>query len=73
MSKPPLLTPREIIRAFKKIGYTIVHQKGSHIKLMNYETGMILIVPNHREVDRWTLKAIIKDAGISIEEFVALL
>jgi predicted RNA binding protein YcfA (HicA-like mRNA interferase family) len=68
--KPPLLSGNEIIHAFLRAGYIKVGQRGSHIKLFNPIKQITLIIPNHREVDRWTLKGIIKDAGISIEEFL---
>jgi len=72
-SKPPLISGNEVIRALKRTGYHIVSQRGSHVKLYNPATETTLIVPNHREVDRWTLKGILKDAGISTEEFIRLL
>lgn len=71
--KPPLLSGNEIIRAFVHAGYIKVGQRGSHVKLFNPTKQITLIIPNHREVDRWTLKAILKDAELSVEEFIKLL
>ena len=71
--KPPLLSSREIVQAFEKIGYYRVSQRGSHIKIKNDSTQITLIIPDHREVDRWTLKGILRDAEISVEEFLKLL
>ena len=71
--KPPLLSGNEIIRAFLRAGYIKVGQRGSHVKLFNPVKQITLIIPNHREVDRWTLKGILKDAEISVEEFLKLL
>ena len=71
--KPPLLSGREIVKAFKKLGYYPVGQRGSHIKIKNDTTESTLIIPDHKEVDRWTLKGILKDAEISVEEFEKLL
>ena len=71
--KPPLLSGREIVSAFQKLGYYKVSQKGSHIKIRNNEKEIILIIPDHKEVDRWTLRGILKDAEISVEEFIKLL
>jgi len=50
-----------------------VSQKGSHIKIRNAVREITLIIPEHKEVDRWTLKGIIKDAELTVEEFIKLL
>jgi predicted RNA binding protein YcfA (HicA-like mRNA interferase family) len=63
--KPPLLSGRKLVKIFEKLGYVKVSQKGSHIKLKNDETGSVIIIPDHKELDRWTLKTILKEAGIS--------
>jgi predicted RNA binding protein YcfA (HicA-like mRNA interferase family) len=65
--KPPLLSGRKLVKIFDKLGYVKVSQKGSHIKLKNEETGSVIIIPNHKELDRWTLKTILKEAEISDE------
>jgi len=70
--KPPLLSGNEVIHVFLRAGYNKLGQRGSHVKLFNPATQTTLIIPNHREVDRWTLKSIIKDAGMSVEEFLKL-
>jgi len=67
--KPPLLSGRALVKIFKKLGYEKISQKGSHIKLKNHETESTVIIPNHKEVDRWTLKTILQQAEISEEEF----
>ena len=72
-SKPPLLSGQEIVKAFQKIGYYKVSQKGSHIKLRNEKKEITLVVPAHKEVDRWTLKGILSDAEISVEEFLRII
>jgi predicted RNA binding protein YcfA (HicA-like mRNA interferase family) len=72
-SKPPLLSGRQVVRAFRKIGYHRVSQKGTHIKIRNDSKEIVLIIPDHREVDRWTLKGIIKDAELTVDEFLKLL
>ncbi|MBU0878909.1 MAG: type II toxin-antitoxin system HicA family toxin [Candidatus Omnitrophica bacterium] len=51
-SKPPLLSGREIVKAFENIGYHRVGQRGSHIKIRNDSAQITLIIPNHKEVDR---------------------
>lgn len=66
--KPPLLSGRELVRIFEKLGYRKVTQRGSHIKMKNDETGSVAIIPDHKEVDRWTLKTILRDAELDEEE-----
>ena len=70
--RPPLLSGREIVRLFHKLGYRRVSQKGSHIKIRHDVKEIILIIPDHREVDRWTLKGIIRDADMTVSEFIRL-
>ena len=72
-TKPPLVSGNEVVRALKRAGYQSIGQRGSHIKLYNPDNEITLIIPNHREVDRWTLKGILKDADISTEDFIQLL
>ena len=71
--KPPLLSGNEVVRAFQRAGYHFVTQRGSHIKLYHPVTETTLIIPNHREVDRWTLKGILNDANMTVEEFTNFL
>ena len=67
--KPNLVSGRKLVKIFKKLGYEKIAQKGSHIKMKNYDTGSVIIIPDHKELDRWTLKTILKQAEISDEEF----
>jgi predicted RNA binding protein YcfA (HicA-like mRNA interferase family) len=66
--KPPLLSGRELVKIFIKLGYRKVSQKGSHIKIKNDETGNVAIIPDHKELDRWTLRTILREAEISEEK-----
>ena len=69
MSKLHLASGKKVVRALGRFGYRKISQKGSHIKLRNDSTGMTLIVPDHKEVDRWTLKTILKQAEIPENQF----
>ena len=73
MQKLPRLTAKETIRALNKAGFYPVSQKGNHIKLRN--NGRRIIVPFHKGkiIPPKTLKAIIHDSGLTIEQFVDLL
>lgn len=66
--KPPLLSGRKLVKIFEKLGYVKVSQKGSHIKLKNEETGSVIIIPDHKELDRWTLKTILREAEINEDQ-----
>jgi len=70
-SKYPVLKPNEIITRLIKLGFVVVSQRGSHIKLRKEgkETRTV-IIPNHYEVAKGTLKAILEQAGLTIEEFL---
>lgn len=71
MSDIPSLSYVQIIRALQKLGFVVVRQKGSHIRLQK-RTGDALIkitVPAHKPVKVNTLRQILKQAKISIEEF----
>ena len=65
--KPPLLSGRALVKILTKLGYHKVSQKGSHIKMKKDATGSIAIIPDHKELDRWTLKTILREAEIDEE------
>ncbi|MBF4696068.1 type II toxin-antitoxin system HicA family toxin [Fusibacter ferrireducens] len=73
-SKYPILTPKEIIRALEKIGFQKVSQKGSHAKYKNQSFPVrVVIIPIHSEIARGTLKSILEQANISLDDFLNLL
>lgn len=69
-SKYPLLPPYKIIRAMQKLGFYKISQKGSHAKYINDETGKIFIIPMHDEIARGTLKSILEQADIELDQFL---
>ncbi len=73
MSKLPRISGLECVKALEKIGFYVVRQRGSHISLFRDEPLAQLVVPAHRELDKGTLRAIIRDAGLSVDEFIELL
>jgi predicted RNA binding protein YcfA (HicA-like mRNA interferase family) len=58
----------EIVKALRRIGYYVDHQRGSHIFMHNLEQNKSVIIPNHKELRKGTLNNILKKIGISIEE-----
>ena len=74
MSKLPVISARELVSALRRIGYEVDHQTGSHLILRQTEPPhRRLTVPNHKEIAKGTLRTIIRDAGLLVEEFVSLL
>ena len=74
MADLPVISGREAVRAFRKVGYATDRQSGSHIILRQAESPhRRLTVPDHKELRKGTLRALIRQAGLSVDEFVALL
>jgi predicted RNA binding protein YcfA (HicA-like mRNA interferase family) len=75
MSKVPSLSYNEIIRALQRDGWTIVRQRGSHIRLQKRIADELLkiTVPAHRPVKRSTLSHIPKQARLDVDHFLELL
>ncbi len=72
MSRLPVCSGQDAVRAFQKLGYQVDHQTGSHI-ILRHPQMRRLTVPNHRELAKGTLRALIREAGIAKEEFASLL
>ena len=70
MPKLPGVNHQRAVKAFKKAGFRIARQ-GKHIIMTNGER--IITIPRANPIDAYTMSGIIRDAGISIEEFKALL
>jgi len=71
MSLLPVLSGREVARSFEALGWHIARQRGSHIILVKPGHPATLSVPDHREVARGTLRALIRRANLTVEEFLA--
>ncbi|HKZ49599.1 MAG TPA: type II toxin-antitoxin system HicA family toxin [Candidatus Nanoarchaeia archaeon] len=72
MTKLPRVSGKEVLKVLGKIGYYVRDQKGSHIHL-RHNTKPPLTVPMHDELAPGTLRSIIRDAGLTVEEFLKLL
>ena len=73
MTRLPVVSGQEVVRAFAKIGYQVSHQTGSHVILrQEAPPHRRLSVPNHRELAKGTLRGLIRDAGLTVEEFAEL-
>ena len=72
MSKLPAVTSSDLIRIVKKFGFIEQRQKGSHLHLKRVVDNKRITIPIHksRDIPKGTLSAILRDAGISLEEFL---
>ncbi len=74
MSRLPVVSGQGLCKALQKIGYSMDHQTGSHIILRNQDPPYRrLTVPNHKEISKGTLRAIIRQAGLTVEELIDLI
>lgn len=73
MSKLPVISGAECVKALSKIGFVVDRQRGSHIILVYEEPRITVSVPNHKQLDRGTLRSIIRTIGLSVDEFIELL
>lgn len=75
MSSLPVISGRETIAALERLGYVAVRQKGSQVRLRHPSdpARAPLTEPDHKELKSGTLRAIIRDAGLSVDQFVELL
>jgi predicted RNA binding protein YcfA (HicA-like mRNA interferase family) len=69
----PLVSGREVVKAFESLGWSEARQTGSHIILVREGHPATLSVPDHKQVARGTLRSLIRAAGITVDEFVQAL
>ncbi len=71
----PVASGRDVIKALSKVGFRVVRQKGSHVRLEKVEGEKVikLTVPMHQTLKKGTLRQIITDAELDMESFVKLL
>jgi len=72
MSKVPSLNYDKVIKALQKDGWVIVRQRSSHIRLQKHIANKVLkiIVPAHKPIKRSTLSHILKQARITLDDFI---
>ena len=71
MPKLPHVSGAQAVKAPERLGFTVARQSGSHIILRKGSTGCV--VPNHKEIKVGTLAGILRQAGISTDEFLRVL
>ena len=73
MSGLPQISGRDYVKVLSKVGFYLKRQQGSHLILRRDEPFTQLVVPDHKILDRGTLRAIIRQAGLNVDEFLGLL
>ena len=71
MPKLPVISGMEAVKALEKLGFSVVCQRGSHIVLKKGSSGCV--IPNHHELKTGTLFGILKQAGVSPDDFMIVL
>lgn len=69
----PVVSGRQARRAFERSGWTFDRQRGSHMILVKAGSPVNLSVPDHKQLDRSLLRGLIRDARMSVAEFIASL
>ena len=73
MSKFPVISGRACVKALGRAGFYLKRREGSHMILRRDEPFGQVVVPDHKELDRGTLGAILRQAGLGADEFSRLL
>jgi predicted RNA binding protein YcfA (HicA-like mRNA interferase family) len=73
LSRLPVLSGKELCKSLERLGYLFDHQTGSHIILRNiHQPYRRLTVPNHKELAKGTLRSIIRESGLTVDELLKL-
>ncbi len=74
MPKIPRISGAEAVKAFMKIGYNSVRQRGSHIRLLHNDPRRLpLTIPNHKELGIGLLRKLLRNAQMTVDELIELL
>jgi predicted RNA binding protein YcfA (HicA-like mRNA interferase family) len=75
MPKLPSVSGERVIRALKRAGFVELRQKGSHVSLEKRDGNHVFktVVPTHNELAKGTLSDILKQSGLTLEQFIELL
>ncbi len=70
MSKLPQVSGPDVVRALQKLGFTVRRQHGSHIIMRRDDPFAQTVVPDHQQIDRGTLRAILRQTEITADELI---
>ncbi len=73
MPKLPVISGKEAAKAFSKVGWYPHRQVGSHLVMRKKGSRVTLSIPQHKELKPGLLRKHIRDAGLTVEEFIELL
>ncbi len=75
MPKPPIVSGAQAVKAMQRLGFQVDRQRGSHVVMKRTTPAGAsgCVIPMHREVALGTLRAALKQAGVTVEEFTAVL
>ena len=73
MSKLPRVSGQQVVAALERVGFRVRRQHGSHMIMRRDEPFAQTVVPAHRELDRGTLRAILRQIDLGVDDFVHLL
>ena len=71
MPKLPHISGAQVVKALERLGFVVARQRGSHIILRKGSSGCV--VPNHKEIKVGTLAGVLRQAGVSTDEFLRFL
>jgi predicted RNA binding protein YcfA (HicA-like mRNA interferase family) len=71
MASLPVLSGREVVKAFESFGWNVSRQSSSHVIMTKLGETVTLSIPDHREVAKGTLRSLIRAANLTVDEFVA--
>jgi predicted RNA binding protein YcfA (HicA-like mRNA interferase family) len=72
MTQLPRISGADAVRAFSKVGWRARRQKGSHLIMVKEGQRDLLVIPLHSELDRGTLRSLIRTSGLTVDEFCGL-
>ena len=73
MPKPPSISGKDTLKALSKVGFRLRRQVESHMILKRESDGKRVAIPNHDELPKGTLRAIVRQCDLTVEEFIKLL
>ncbi|HIJ70042.1 MAG TPA: type II toxin-antitoxin system HicA family toxin [Planctomycetes bacterium] len=75
MPKLPVISGNQAIKCFEKAGYRVIRQRGSHVRMCHKgnSTKQPLTIPRHKILGKGLMRKLLRDAELTIEEFLKLL
>lgn len=69
----PVVSGAQLVAVLERLGWQVLRQRGSHVRLRHPDRAVFLVVPLHRELKKGTLNGILKDAGMDRDDLRDLL